>query len=28
VVAGIQRLYLPDHLDIPTWKFRMPALAK
>jgi N-acetylmuramoyl-L-alanine amidase len=28
VVAGIQRLYLPDHLDIPTGKFRMPALAK
>jgi N-acetylmuramoyl-L-alanine amidase len=28
VVAGIQRLYLPDHLDIPTGQFRMPALTK
>jgi N-acetylmuramoyl-L-alanine amidase len=27
VVAGVQRLYLPDHLDIPTGQFRMPALS-
>jgi N-acetylmuramoyl-L-alanine amidase len=26
VVAGIQRLYLPDHLDIPTGQFRLAAL--
>lgn len=28
VVAGIQRLYLPDHLDIPTGQFRLAALSK
>lgn len=28
VVAGIQRLYLPEHLDVPTGQFRMPALSK
>jgi N-acetylmuramoyl-L-alanine amidase len=27
IVAGIQRLYLPEHLDIPTGQFRMPALT-
>ncbi|MBV9484497.1 MAG: N-acetylmuramoyl-L-alanine amidase [Frankiaceae bacterium] len=27
VVAGIQRLYLPEHLDVPTGQFRMPALS-
>jgi N-acetylmuramoyl-L-alanine amidase len=27
VVAGIQRLYLPDHLDVPTGQFRMAALS-
>jgi N-acetylmuramoyl-L-alanine amidase len=28
VVAGIQRLYLPEHRDVPTGQFRMPALSK
>jgi N-acetylmuramoyl-L-alanine amidase len=28
VVAGIQRLYLPDHLDIPTGQFRIAALTR
>jgi N-acetylmuramoyl-L-alanine amidase len=28
VVAALQRLYLPDHLDIPTGQFRMPALSR
>jgi N-acetylmuramoyl-L-alanine amidase len=28
VVAGVQRLYLPDHLDVPTGQFRMPALSR
>jgi len=28
VVAGIQRLYLPEHLDVPTGQFRMPALTR
>jgi N-acetylmuramoyl-L-alanine amidase len=27
VVAGVQRLYLPQDQDIPTGQFRMPALA-
>lgn len=27
VVAALQRLYLPEHLDVPTGQFRMPALA-
>jgi len=27
VVAALQRLYLPEHLDIPTGQFRMPALS-
>jgi N-acetylmuramoyl-L-alanine amidase len=27
IVAGVQRLYLPDHLDIPTGQFRMPSLT-
>lgn len=27
VVAGVQRLYLPDHLDVPTGQFRMAALS-
>jgi N-acetylmuramoyl-L-alanine amidase len=27
VGAAIQRLYLPDHLDVPTGQFRMPALS-
>jgi N-acetylmuramoyl-L-alanine amidase len=26
VVAALQRLYLPEHLDVPTGQFRMPAL--
>ncbi|HTW19624.1 MAG TPA: N-acetylmuramoyl-L-alanine amidase [Mycobacteriales bacterium] len=28
VVAGIQRLYLPEHLDIPTGQFRIAALTR
>jgi N-acetylmuramoyl-L-alanine amidase len=28
VVAALQRLYLPDHLDIPTGQFRMPAMSR
>jgi N-acetylmuramoyl-L-alanine amidase len=28
VVAGIQRLYLPEHLDVPTGQFRMPAFSR
>jgi N-acetylmuramoyl-L-alanine amidase len=28
IVAGIQRLYLPEHLDVPTGQFRMPALLR
>jgi N-acetylmuramoyl-L-alanine amidase len=27
VVAALQRLYLPEHLDIPTGQFRLSALA-
>lgn len=27
VVAALQRLYLPEHLDIPTGQFRLAALA-
>jgi N-acetylmuramoyl-L-alanine amidase len=27
VVAALQRLYLPDHLDVPTGQFRIAALA-
>lgn len=27
VVAGIQRLYLPDHLDVPTGQFRIAAIS-
>jgi N-acetylmuramoyl-L-alanine amidase len=27
VVAALQRLYLPEHLDVPTGQFRMPALT-
>lgn len=27
VVAGVRRLYLPDHLDVPTGQFRMAALS-
>jgi N-acetylmuramoyl-L-alanine amidase len=27
-VAALQRLYLPEHLDIPTGQFRMPALSR
>jgi N-acetylmuramoyl-L-alanine amidase len=27
VAAGVQRLYLPDHLDVPTGQFRLPALS-
>jgi N-acetylmuramoyl-L-alanine amidase len=27
VVAGIQRLYLPDHLDVPTGQFRISSLT-
>ena len=27
VVAGLQRLYLPEHLDVPTGQFRIAALA-
>jgi N-acetylmuramoyl-L-alanine amidase len=28
VVAGIQRLYLPDHLDVPTGQFRIAAMTR
>jgi N-acetylmuramoyl-L-alanine amidase len=28
VVAGIQRLYLPERLDVPTGQFRMASLTK
>jgi N-acetylmuramoyl-L-alanine amidase len=28
VVAGVQRLYLPDHLDIPTGQFQIAALTR
>lgn len=28
IVAGIQRLYLPEHLDVPTGQFRIAALSK
>jgi N-acetylmuramoyl-L-alanine amidase len=28
VVAALQRLYLPEHLDVPTGQFRMPALSR
>jgi len=28
VVAGVQRLYLPEHLDVPTGQFRLAALSK
>jgi N-acetylmuramoyl-L-alanine amidase len=28
VVAGVQRLYLPEHLDVPTGQFRMPAMTR
>jgi N-acetylmuramoyl-L-alanine amidase len=27
VVAALQRLYLPEHLDVPTGQFRLAALA-
>jgi N-acetylmuramoyl-L-alanine amidase len=27
VVAALQRLYLPEHLDVPTGQFRIAALA-
>jgi N-acetylmuramoyl-L-alanine amidase len=27
VAVGVQRLYLPDHLDVPTGQFRLPALS-
>jgi N-acetylmuramoyl-L-alanine amidase len=27
VVAALQRLYLPEHLDLPTGQFRLPALS-
>jgi N-acetylmuramoyl-L-alanine amidase len=27
VVAGIQRLYLPEHLDVPTGQFRIAAMT-
>lgn len=27
VVAALQRLYLPEHLDVPTGQFRIPALS-
>jgi N-acetylmuramoyl-L-alanine amidase len=27
VAAGVQRLYLPDHLDIPTGQFRMATVG-
>jgi N-acetylmuramoyl-L-alanine amidase len=27
IVAALQRLYLPEHLDVPTGQFRMPALT-
>jgi N-acetylmuramoyl-L-alanine amidase len=27
VVAGIQRLYLPEHLDVPTGQFQLAALT-
>jgi N-acetylmuramoyl-L-alanine amidase len=28
VVAGIQRLYLPEHLDVPTGQFQIAALTR
>jgi N-acetylmuramoyl-L-alanine amidase len=28
VVAGIQRLYLPEHLDVPTGQFRIAAMTR
>jgi N-acetylmuramoyl-L-alanine amidase len=28
VVAGIQRLYLPEHLDIPTGQFQIAAMTR
>jgi len=28
VVAAVQRLYLPEHLDVPTGQFRIPALSR
>lgn len=28
VVAALQRLYLPEHLDVATGQFRMPALSR